>query len=800
MEMNFDINLDYPISLDQLSIEQKAQLNTRQRIIEQKLRKTTLCNFYFRQRCLSSAEKCQNAHGLSELVRMDSDELLQLKKEQFNIKVLLNKLKFHILYNGKSRRFEHYKVTEIRKLRQKLAQEKGEINTIENNAVEQDDEEEVEEGGNNEEIKDEFKSIKKSVQNLNLDECKFLEWIYNKQDLHKFEMILLQDSSINNVKRKPRTKAELEIVRPWQNKIMASFLTKLFKESDKEYMLRSTVIRKYNESGVPITWARIASFKLYFEKKSNFPPWAPSKKVVLLLPLHDKETCLKRVEALISSIIQAKIDKELNKFKLPIRLADIQKEYNLQQKISDPPLFVVTKHLDVDMDTFFYKVLEARANIRNEVVNHLCEKYNDQDWAKQILEKIQEDELHMFMPFSHQSLIIRESIDKDLDKKLVINTICEQGQLYGHLATKYLTGIKNNDEFDKIIMECYIKYGYRLIKIGTGNYVICPGNYTEDQLSLNTDQNPEQIGSIVQTKVEEIKSFDYKMEHCSLCKEEPPNALILEELLDSAFRAYGEFETLTYHDNQRILIVNNYASLLLSLKTMSKQTSLGVDLEGRLRANGNINLIQIACEDVIYIFDMYQLTQLQNDEQLLQLTIQVLKCVFLNPSIRKVFFDGKRDLEALHFIIGVGIQNFYDAQAMHMTLFQLMEMHKNKKLFELKQVVTPGLNDVLGKHEVTHGVNSLKDKFKKVFDNYTECKKYFVTRPIDPDFVSYSAQDVEDLSELADIIDAKIDAVLGKNVHPNYRKNLVIHLSNTYTSKSCGKKFEMEQQPKNVNE
>jgi len=49
---------------------------------------------------------------------------------------------------------------------------------------------------------------------------------------------------------------------------------------------------------------------------------------------------------------------------------------------------------------------------------------------------------------------------------------------------------------------------------------------------------------------------------------------------------------------------------------------------------------------------------------------------------------------------------------------------------------------------------------------------------------------VEDLSELADLIDAKIDAVLSKNVHPEFRKNLVIHLSNTYTVKSCGRKIE----------
>jgi len=36
--------------------------------------------------------------------------------------------------------------------------------------------------------------------------------------------ILLEDDEINTVKRKPRTRDELAIVRPWQNKIMANFL------------------------------------------------------------------------------------------------------------------------------------------------------------------------------------------------------------------------------------------------------------------------------------------------------------------------------------------------------------------------------------------------------------------------------------------------------------------------------------------------------------------------------------------------------------------------------------------------
>lgn len=130
-----------------------------------------------------------------------------------------------------------------------------------------------------------------------------------------------------------------------------------------------------------------------------------------------------------------------------------------------------------------------------------------------------------------------------------------------------------------------------------------------------------------------------------------------------------------------------------------------------------------------------------------------------------------------------------------MVFTQLREFQKNKKVIEIKSAVTPGLNDVLSKHEVTHGINSLKTKFKvslhyfmnlqAIFDDWRQCKVYFTTRPIDPDFVSYSAQDVIDLSELADLLNAKIDTVLDKHISPNYRDFLVKHLSLAYSNKAC---------------
>ena len=55
-------------------------------------------------------------------------------------------------------------------------------------------------------------------------------------------------------------------------------------------------------------------------------------------------------------------------------------------------------------------------------------------------------------------------------------------------------------------------------------------------------------------------------------------------------------ETLQYYDNESILIVNNYISLIFFLNHLKISTSIGVDIEGDLHSNGSINLIQIASD------------------------------------------------------------------------------------------------------------------------------------------------------------------------------------------------------------
>lgn len=139
--------------------------------------------------------------------------------------------------------------------------------------------------------------------------------------------VLDSDDEVNKVKRKPRTKGDLSVVRPWQNLIMVKFLDMLFKSSRNGYVLRSTVLNKFNEAGVPITWQRMASLKTYFEKKNHYPPFSLQNKVTVIVPLKDPEANVARVEECITEMIIKRVDTELSKFKLPIRINDIQKDY-----------------------------------------------------------------------------------------------------------------------------------------------------------------------------------------------------------------------------------------------------------------------------------------------------------------------------------------------------------------------------------------------------------------------------------------------------------------------------------------
>ena len=67
------------------------------------------------------------------------------------------------------------------------------------------------------------------------------------------------------------------------------------------------------------------------------------------------------------------------------------------------------------------------------------------------------------MPFSHEQMKAKELIEEELETTVSLSTILEQGKFNDYLSPKYMQLIKNNDEFDKIVNDCLLRHGYKII-------------------------------------------------------------------------------------------------------------------------------------------------------------------------------------------------------------------------------------------------------------------------------------------------------------------------------------------------
>lgn len=55
---------------------------------------------------------------------------------------------------------------------------------------------------------------------------------------------------------------------------------------------------------------------------------------------------------------------------------------------------------------------------------------------------------------------------------MTLNVVIEQGKLNDYLMRTFFSAIKNNTEFDKIVNECLLKHGFKVLKTGAGNFLI----------------------------------------------------------------------------------------------------------------------------------------------------------------------------------------------------------------------------------------------------------------------------------------------------------------------------------------
>lgn len=105
--------------------------------------------------------------------------------------------------------------------------------------------------------------------------------------------------------------------RKFQNEVMKEMLQLLFKEHPDTILFKHTVIKKFNEASVPLTWNRLTEWDGFFEKKINMPPWKKRQQQVIM-PLNDGETNVRKAESFISDYIISLIDKQKEGFSFPV--------------------------------------------------------------------------------------------------------------------------------------------------------------------------------------------------------------------------------------------------------------------------------------------------------------------------------------------------------------------------------------------------------------------------------------------------------------------------------------------------
>jgi hypothetical protein len=145
--------------------------------------------------------------------------------------------------------------------------------------------------------------------------------------------------------------------------------------------------------------------------------------------------------------------------------------------LRSPPLFVITKQLDSTLDNLFYKILEQRGNIREAIIKYLRLSYPSDEWSLSLIQGLLSDDLHLFMQFSYQTMLAIEMIEKELAENIVLDSIIEQGALNDYMFTKYFKYINKNDTFEKVLNDALLKHGYKIVKIGSGNFITNPNRF-----------------------------------------------------------------------------------------------------------------------------------------------------------------------------------------------------------------------------------------------------------------------------------------------------------------------------------
>ncbi|KAJ3411085.1 hypothetical protein HDV05_002755 [Chytridiales sp. JEL 0842] len=209
--------------------------------------------------------------------------------------------------------------------------------------------------------------------------------------------------------------------------------------------------------------------------------------------------------------------------------------------------------------------------------------------------------------------------------------------------------------------------------------------------------------------------------------------------------------------------VASLAELDSMINAITGCTQLAMDMEGDLSSMGHIDLLQIATATVIYLVDVFLL--LRKDKQS---TVNKLKRLLENPTILKVFHDGRADSEAAYALHGIQIHPILDTQLLYMELEDLqVQLAANNKLHrstmpapasssgltaaqiaaeantlssDNSRKFKPGLNKILERAGMP--INAFKNQVHRIMDSSPHGRALWQQRPMQDVLVSYAADDV----------------------------------------------------------
>jgi hypothetical protein len=106
------------------------------------------------------------------------------------------------------------------------------------------------------------------------------------------------------------------------------------------------------------------------------------------------------------------------------------------------------------------------------------------------------------------------------------------GALNDYMFPKYFKSINNNETYDKIVHEALIKHGFKLLKIGTGNFLTIPTRFLPSE-ELDAERSKA------------LKIFEYQSSPCLMCQDDMmPDQEVLRVLLEESVDRLGGAEIL----------------------------------------------------------------------------------------------------------------------------------------------------------------------------------------------------------------------------------------------------------------